>query len=137
MLKDNVRLVEVPSFVDAHGALSVLEQGDLPFKVRRVYYLHNVPVGAIRGEHAHRKLEQIIMCLNGEVAVYVSDGRSTGAYTLAEPNLVLHVQPGIWRSLKFVRPDSVVCVLASREYELHDYIHDYEEFVRWVADRKN
>jgi dTDP-4-dehydrorhamnose 3,5-epimerase-like enzyme len=135
-----LRLHAAPTYSDAKGSLSVLEGADIPFIIQRIYYIHNVPVGAVRGEHGHRELEQVIICLSGAVEVMICDGTQQEFVTLGDPATLLYVPPGRWRSVKFKEAGSVLCVVASRPFDKSDYIYDYEEFLEWKrscsADRE-
>jgi dTDP-4-dehydrorhamnose 3,5-epimerase-like enzyme len=126
------RLLEVPSFSDARGALGVLEGADLPFAIQRIYYLYDVPIGAVRGEHGHKQLEQLMICMHGRTEIVLNDGVRQFPFVLNCPSQVLYVPPGYWRQLRFKAPETVVCVLASRPYEVEDYIYEYEDFLTWV-----
>ncbi|MFC7704767.1 sugar 3,4-ketoisomerase [Plastorhodobacter daqingensis] len=125
-------LVEIRNHLDARGALGVIEGADLPFDIRRLYYLFDVPIGSVRGEHGHKRLQQLILCLHGKVDITLNDGRSRWPFTLDRATQGLYVPPGMWRSLEFRDPGTVVCVLASRPYEVEDYIYHFEDFLAWV-----
>ncbi|WP_373504111.1 FdtA/QdtA family cupin domain-containing protein [Aestuariivirga sp.] len=127
--------MNISSYVDARGNLSVIEVGDLPFTVRRIYYLHGVPLGATRGEHGHKLLEQLMICMHGSCEVTLNDGQTQEPFKLSLPSVALYVPPGMWRSLRFVEPDTVCCVLASKPYEKEDYIYDFEDFLAWSSQR--
>ena len=129
-------IIEIRSHADARGALSVVENGAIPFDIRRVYYLYGVPIGAIRGEHGHKQLEQIIICMHGRVDVTLNDGLQQYPFILDRPDRGLHVPPGLWRSLYFREPGTVVCVLASRPYEVEDYIYNFEDFRAWALGQR-
>ena len=129
-------LDDVPAFGDPRGSLGVLEGAQLPFDIKRVYYLYDVPIGAIRGEHGHKQLEQLMICMHGKTEVTLNDGQQQYPFTLAGPADVLYVPPGMWRQLRFVMPETVVCVLASRPYEVEDYLYEYEDFLTWVRQGK-
>jgi hypothetical protein len=126
-----LRIHAAPTYRDDKGSLSVLEGADIPFVIQRIYYIHNVPVGAVRGEHGHRELEQVIICLSGAVEVMICDGIQQQFVSLSDPATLLHVPAGRWRSVKFKEAGSVLCVLASAPFEKSDYIYDYEEFLAW------
>lgn len=128
-------LLQLPKFVDGRGSLGVIEAGGLPFDIRRVYYLYDVPIGAVRGEHGHKRLEQLILCMHGEVEVVLNDGKRQFPFVLADAGTGLYLPPGLWRRLRFLRPETVVCVLASRPYEKDDYIYEYEEFLAWTREK--
>lgn len=129
---DIPRIIDLPSFIDARGSLGVVEGTTLPFDIRRVYYLYDVPIGAVRGEHGHKRLQQLILCMHGQTEITLNDGKRQYPFTLSGPAQGLYVPPGMWRRLRFVMPGTVVCVLASRPYETDDYIYTYEEFLAWV-----
>lgn len=130
------RLLDAPAFVDGRGSLGVLEGAALPFDIARIYYLYDVPIGAVRGEHGHKRLHQLMICMHGQTEITLNDGNQQYPFTLSTPGQVLYVPPGMWRRLRFVMPDTVVCVLASRPYEVDDYIYEYEDFLTWVRQGK-
>lgn len=132
MIEQAAQLFDARTFLDARGSLGVIESADLPFDIQRVYYLFDIPLGAVRGEHAHRRLEQIILCMHGRVDITINDGEMAKSFVLDTPGQGLHLKPGMWRQLKFELPQTVVCVLASRPYELEDYIMNFEDFLKWV-----
>lgn len=136
MVKYNVsdcRIVELDKHhSDRKGNLSLFENGKtLPFDVRRVYYLYDVPGGESRGSHAHKELEQLIVAVSGSFRVILDDGKEKKSFTLKRPYEALSVKPGIWRDLDDFSSGSVCLVLASREYVAEDYIRDYQEFINW------
>ncbi len=125
-------LVEVPLLFDPLGAIGVVEGPELlPFHVKRFYFIRDVPPGATRGSHAHKKLHQLIIAVNGSVSVDLDDGKSVKTFALPGPEVGLLVPPGYWRTLRDFAPNSVVAVLASRRYSESDYIRNYQEFLRW------
>ena len=128
-------IVDVRSHLDARGSLGVVEGADLPFDIQRVYYIFDVPIGAVRGEHGHKRLEQLIICMHGVVEITLNDGTGQYHFTLDTPAKALHVPPGLWRSLKFQMPGTVVCVLASRPYETEDYLYSFEDYLAWARTR--
>ncbi|MFN7052847.1 MAG: sugar 3,4-ketoisomerase [Gemmobacter sp.] len=132
---DGPVLLQLPRHVDGRGSLGVIEAADLPFDIRRIYYLHDVPMGAVRGEHGHKRLEQLILCMHGQVEIILNDGHRQFPFTLTDSSTGLYLPPGLWRRLRFLVPETVVCVLASRPYEKDDYIYEYEEFLAWARQR--
>ncbi len=115
---------------DRKGNLSVFENDKtLPFPVRRVYYLYDVPGGESRGAHAHKELQQLIVAVSGSFRVTLDDGTQKRSFELKRPYEALYVKPGIWRDLDDFSSGSVCLVLASRPYEPEDYIRDYQEFL--------
>lgn len=114
------------------GNLTVVENGKtLPFDVKRVYYLYDVPGGESRGAHAHRELEQLIVAVSGSFNVTVDDGNSKRTFFLNRPYQGLHVKPGLWRDLDDFSSGAVCMVLASEVYKSEDYIRNYDEFVEF------
>ena len=115
---------------DRKGNLSVVENGrTLPFDVKRVYYLYDVPGGESRGAHAHRDLEQLIVAASGSFKVTLDDGKSKRSFFLNRPYQGRYVKPGLWRDLEDFSSGAVCMVLASEVYDAADYIRDYQEFL--------
>ncbi|MBO4417338.1 MAG: WxcM-like domain-containing protein [Bacteroidales bacterium] len=115
---------------DRKGNLTVVENGvTLPFDVKRVYYMYDVPGGESRGSHAHKKLEQLIVAASGSFTVTLDDGSQKRSFFLNRPYQGLYVKPGMWRDLDDFSSGSVCMVLASEIYETDDYIRDYKEFL--------
>ena len=115
---------------DRKGNLTVVENGvTLPFDVKRVYYLYDVPGGENRGSHAHRELEQLIIEASGSFTVTLDDGETRRSFFLNRPYQGLLVKPGLWRDLGDFSSGAICMVLASEEYKADDYIRDYQEFI--------
>ena len=112
------------------GNLCVVENGrTLPFDVKRVYYLYDVPGGAERGSHAHRDLSQLIIAASGSFTVTLDDGKCKRSFFLNRPYQGLYVKPGMWRILEDFSSGAVCMVLASDIYNKEDYIRDYNDFL--------
>ena len=117
---------------DRRGNLTVVENGKtLPFDVKRVYYLYDVPGGESRGAHAHRELSQLIIAASGSFAVTLDDGKCKRSFFLNRPYQGLYVKPGMWRTLEDFSSGAVCMVLASDVYKKEDYIRDYNEFIEF------
>ena len=115
---------------DRRGNLTVIENGiTLPFDVKRVYYLYDVPGGEGRGAHAHKNLEQLIVAASGSFTVTLDDGKCKRSFFLNRPYLGLYVKPGLWRDLQDFSSGAICMVLASDIYKQEDYIRDYKEFI--------
>ena len=115
---------------DRKGNLSVVENGQmLPFDVKRVYYLYDVPGGENRGSHAHKELSQLIIAASGSFTVTLDDGKCKRSFFLNRPYQGLYVKPGMWRDLEDFSSGAVCMVLASDVYLKEDYIRDYQEFL--------
>ena len=123
-------LIDVSKVHNEAGNITVLEnQKNIPFDVKRVYYLYDIPGGQARGGHAHYELEQYIIAASGSFDVILDDGENTKIFTLNRPNLALHIIPGLWRKLDNFSSGSISLVLASNKYDEDDYIRDYNEFL--------
>ena len=117
---------------DRRGNLSVVENGQtLPFDVKRVYYLYDVPGGENRGAHAHKELSQLIIAASGSFTVTLDDGKCKRSFFLNRPYQGLYVKPGMWRDLEDFSSGAVCMVLASDVYLASDYIRDYQEFLEF------
>lgn len=117
---------------DRKGNLSVVENGQtLPFDVKRVYYLYDVPGGENRGSHAHKELSQLIIAASGSFTVTLDDGKCKRSFFLNRPYQGLYVKPGMWRDLEDFSSGAVCMVLASDVYLASDYIRDYQEFLEF------
>ena len=117
---------------DRKGNLTVVENGvTLPFDVKRVYYLYDIPGGESRGSHAHKELEQLIVAASGSFKVTLDDGKVKRTFFLNRPYQGLYVKPGMWRDLEDFSSGAVCMVLASEVYQAEDYIRDYDEFENW------
>lgn len=120
---------------DRKGNITVVENNkDIPFEVRRTYYLYDVPGGESRGAHAHKELSQLIIAASGSFTVTLNDGKVKRSFLLNRPYQGLYVVPGIWRDLDDFSSGSVCLVLASHEYDEADYIRNYEEFLKFKGE---
>lgn len=116
------------------GDISVVENGkEVPFDVKRIYYLYDVPGGADRGGHAHKELYQLIVAASGAFTVELDDGTNRKTFTLNRPYQGLLVKPGIWRTLTDFSSGSICMVLASEKYDEKDYIREYGEFEKYLT----
>ena len=118
---------------DHNGKLVALEKGeDFPFDIKRVYYIWGTAAHAVRGKHAHRHLEQVIICTSGSCDFILDDGKTRTTVHLNDPAVGLHIRSNIWREFTNFSPDCVVMVLASEHYNEADYIRDYQQFLKEV-----
>jgi len=130
---EDCRLIDLPRIADPRGNLTFLEGGrHVPFDIRRVFYLYDVPTEESRGAHAHHTLRQFLICLSGSFDVAVDDGRARARIHLNRPWKGLYVPPMIWAAEVNFDPGSVCLVLASALYDEQDYIRDYDEYLRLV-----
>jgi len=128
-MDSKVRIIDIPKIKDTRGNLAVIEKEVVPFKIKRVYYLYDVPSDAYRGGHAHKKLFQFVIALSGSFEVVLDDGTSKKRVMLNKPDKGLLIPTGIWRELENFSSGAVCLVLASEEFEEDDYIRDYKEFL--------
>ena len=118
---------------DRKGNLTVVENGvTLPFDVKRVYYLYDVPGGESRGAHAHKELSQFIVAASGSFSVTLTDGKERRTFFLNRPYKGLLVRPGMWRDLDDFSSGAVCMVLASEPYDEDDYIYEYDDFQKYI-----
>ena len=124
-----IKIVNIPKIEDPRGNLSVIEKEVVPFEIKRVYYLYDVPAGAERGGHAHKKLQQFLVALSGSFDVILNDGKEEKIVTLNKPIEGLLITNGIWRELKNFSSGAVCLVVASDVFEEADYIREFDEFL--------
>jgi dTDP-4-dehydrorhamnose 3,5-epimerase-like enzyme len=130
---DKCRLFQIPTFHDNRGALSVLEgETFVPFMIRRIFYIYNVSQNVERGGHAHRTSEQFIVCFNGSVAIYLSDGKNEMKYILTNPTEGLYMPPLIWSRQEPLSSETIYVVLSSDHYNSDEYINNLDEY-RMIA----
>lgn len=125
----DIKIIEIPKVHDERGNLAVIEKDVIPFDIKRVYYLYDVPSDAFRGGHAHKELYQFLIPLSGSFDVSLKDGKNERIITLNKANKGLLIVPGIWREIDNFSSGAVCLVLASREFSERDYIRDFNEFV--------
>lgn len=130
-----LKLQYLPGSLASEGSLCDAESNSesVPFDIKRVYYSYGVEAGIVRGAHAHKTLEQILICVYGEIEVTLDNGSGgKESFVLKDPSVGLYVGPSTWRVMKWLKSDSVLLVLASHHYDANDYIRDYDEFSAWV-----
>jgi hypothetical protein len=127
----NCKIIDLPKISDPRGNLTFIEANrHIPFDIRRVYYLYDVPGGAERGGHAHKALSQLIIAISGSFDVVLQDGCITKRYHLNRSYSGLYVCPMIWRELDNFSSGSVCMVIASNDYDESDYFRDYNEYLK-------
>ncbi len=131
-------IVDVKNDDRPKGHLTPIEAvEDVPFEIKRIYYITRVPEKTIRGFHAHKKLEQVLLCLNGSVKINVSDPFNKESFVLDDPARGLYIGPGLWREMYDFSPAAVLLVLASEHYTEDDYIRDYKVYTEYAYDLAN
>jgi hypothetical protein len=126
-------IVHFPRLQNRAGNITAVQNGiELPFDLKRVYYLYDIPGGEDRGAHAHLRLEQMIIAASGSFDVTIDDGRNKKTVQLNRPFFGLHVLPGMWRDISNFSSGAICLVLASELYDTTDYIRTYEEYLNYV-----
>lgn len=119
------------------GELSFFENlHDIPFKIRRIYYISKVPEGVRRGFHAHKNLKQLLFCPYGRIQIILENKNGREEIELSDPSIGIVIEEPTWREMVWLQKESVLCVAASEYYEESDYIRNYEEFTEFVNNRK-
>ena len=128
-----IKTINFPIKGDSRGSLIALEANkDIPFEIKRVYYIFDTKEGVVRGHHEHKTLEQVLICVSGSCIIVMDDGKERSEVLLDKPNIGLYVGPNMWHEMKDFTPDAVLLVLASDFYKEADYIRDYSEFLAYL-----
>jgi dTDP-4-dehydrorhamnose 3,5-epimerase-like enzyme len=131
----SVKIIELPKFEDPRGNLSFIEQFQhIPFKIERTYWIYDVPGGQVRGGHAFKEQQELIVALSGSFDVVVDDGKNQQSYSLNRSYYGLYLPAGIWRQMQNFSTNSLALVLSSTHYNEDDYIHDYNQFINFRRD---
>ena len=130
----NYKIIDIPKINNTRGNIGVIENDTIPFDVKRVYYLFDVPSGAKRGGHAHKKLKQVLIAIAGSFDVVLKNGKSKEIITLNRPDKGLLIENNIWRELENFSSGSVCLVLASEEFSEADYIRNYKDYLSFLKD---
>lgn len=133
------RIINLRKIADKRGNLSFIEENseEMPFDIRRVYWIYDVPGGEKRGGHAFKENEELIVSLSGSFDVILDDGREKYRYSLSRSYYGLYVPKGLWREMDNFSTNSVCMILSSVDYDPSDYIRDYEEFLQYIGDRQH
>ena len=128
-----LKLIDLTSLGDERGQLSVLEaQKNIPFTIKRVYYLTNLRRDVPRGFHAHRQLEQVAVCVAGKCRMLLDNGRTKEQILLDAPDKAIRIEPMVWHEMHDFSEDCVLLVLASELYDEKDYIRSYSDFYEMI-----
>lgn len=126
---NDLKMINLPQFLDRRGNLSFIEEENhIPFKIKRTYWIYDVPGGEARGGHAYRENEEFIVALSGSFDVVLDDGKKRNVYSLNRSYYGLYVPKGYWREITNFSTNSLALVLASKQYDESDYIRDYQQF---------
>ena len=134
---DDVKLLELPKHLDARGNLSFAQNyAQIPFEIKRVYWLYDVPGGESRGGHAYKETEEFVIALSGSFDVIVDDGKKRKTFHLNRSYYALYIPKGMWREMNNFSTNSLALEFASTKYNPDDYIRDYNQFIKLKEDDK-
>ncbi len=125
-----IKIIEIPKIENSLGNIAVIENDVIPFEIKRVYYLYDIPSSAVRGGHSHKKLQQVLIAISGSFDVVLKDGKTQKKVTLNKPSKGLLIGNNIWRELENFSSGAVCLVIASQVFEEADYIRDYNDFLK-------
>ena len=128
----NIEILQIPKIEDYRGNIAVIENNTIPFLIKRVYYLFDVPSSARRGGHAHKEQFELLIPLSGSFDVVVNDGKNQKVISLNKPDKGLLIKSNIWRELENFSSGAVCLVLSSGEYDEEDYIRNFDDFLAYV-----
>lgn len=131
-----IQIIEIPKIKNTKGNIGVIENDVVPFDIKRVYYLYDVPSSAKRGGHAHKALQQLLVPLSGSFDVVLKNGTEEVTITLNKPDRGLLINSNIWRELENFSSGAVCMVVASEVYSEDDYIRDYNDFLNYIKANK-
>lgn len=135
-LKDQYTILEFNEFGDERGSLVVAEGGgkDIPFAIKRVFYMYGSDATVVRGQHANRKTEFVLINVSGTSKVRVTNGEEEAVIELNRPRMGLYLKTMLWKDMYDFSPDSVLLVIASEHYDGGEYIRDYEEYLKEIRN---
>jgi len=137
MTVEEVRIIELPKFLDARGNLSFAEQkNQIPFEIKRTYWIYDVPGGEDRGGHAFKENQEVVIALSGAFDVVVDDGEKKKSFTLNRSYYGLYIPKGLWRTMENFSTNSFALEFGSVGYSAEDYIREYDEFLKLKKDGK-
>lgn len=135
---DDCRVIQLPRHRSERGSLTVAQNDDtIPFAIKRVFYIYDVPVGSERGGHSHYVMEELVVAVAGSFTVTLSDGCRTRRVMLNRPYEALYIPAGIWRVIDDFSSGSICLALASTDYDLDDYVYDRDIFMKLTASKRN
>lgn len=131
------KIINLKNISDERGSLVAVEANkDIPFDIKRIYYIYNNKADLRRGFHSHKKLKQLLICVSGSCRIHLDDGTTTEEVLLDDPSKGLVIESNIWREMYNFSKDAVLLVLASEHYDESDYIRNYDEFINFVKNQE-
>lgn len=131
----NVRMIDFPTITDPRGSLSVCERENMPFPIKRTFWIYDTPGNSTRGGHAHKESWQLHLCFNGSVTINLDDGRNKQTIVLSDPKVGLVIGPMVWHPF-VIEEGALLQVFSSNLYNADDYIHSYEDFVKLANEKQ-
>ena len=128
----NIEIIKIPKIDDYRGNIAFIEKDVVPFEIKRVYYLFDIPSNARRGGHSHKEQFELLIPLSGSFEVIIDDGKEKRVIALNKPDKGLLIKSNVWRELENFSSGSVCLVISSGEYLEEDYIRDYQEFLNYI-----
>lgn len=128
----NIELISIPKIEDYRGNIAIVEKSTIPFEIKRVYYLFDIPSTATRGGHAHKQQQELLIPLSGSFDVIINDGKNRLTITLNKPDKGLLIKNNVWRELENFSSGSVCLVISSGEFDEEDYIRNFDEYISYL-----
>ena len=125
-----IEIIEIPKVENSLGNIAVIENDVIPFDIKRVYYLYDIPSSSVRGGHSHKNLEQVLIAVSGSFDVILKDGIAVKTVTLNKPDKGLFIKKNTWREIENFSSGAVCLVLASDVFDEDDYVRDFDEFLK-------
>ncbi len=125
-----IEIIEIPTIENSLGNIAVVENDVIPFDIKRVYYLYDIPSSSVRGGHSHKNLEQVLIAVSGSFDVILKDGNMVRTVTLNKPDKGLFIKKNTWREIENFSSGAVCLVLASTVYNEDDYIRNFDDFLK-------
>ena len=136
MKLNGAKIIDLPKNLDRRGNLSVIEEiKNIPFKIKRTYWIYDVPGGEVRGGHAYKRNQEFIVALSGSFDVILDNGEELKTYSLNRSYYGLYVPKGVWRQMLNFSTNSLALILASIKFDVSDYIYDYEQFKKAINEK--
>lgn len=126
------KFVTVPK-IETDGVLIQMQFPEIPFDIKRVYFIYGVSIGAARGAHTHKETSQVLFCIRGNIQINLDNGMERESVILDKPNIGVLLEPGVWHEMEDFKKDTILLVLASKRHEELDYVRSYEDFLRSYA----
>ena len=137
MSENTVRIIDLPKIVDRRGNLSIIEEmKDIPFEIKRCFWIYDVPGGEVRGSHAYRETEEFIVALSGSFDVVIDDGKVKQIFSLNRSYYGLYVPKMMWRQMQNFSTNSLALIVTNTEFNRDDYIYDYDLFLKEKSNEK-